>query len=207
MGRYTGPVCKLCRREGMKLFLKGARCLGHKCSVSEGKHPYPPGQHGQGRKKISDYGQQLREKQKIRRYYSVYERQFRSYFAEATRRRGVTGEAMLQLLELRLDNVLYRAGFVPSRAEARHFITHRHFQVDGQTVNVPSFQVKPGMTIAVRETSKNREVFAGGTIRRAPGWMSVETDAKQVTILSVPSRNEMELPEMTESLIVEYYSR
>ncbi len=206
MGRYTGPVCKLCRREGTKLFLKGARCLTPKCAI-EGR-AYPPGQHGQGRKKISDYGNQLREKQKARRFYSVYERQFRSYFEEATRQRGVTGEGMLQLLEMRLDNVIFRSGLVSSRAEARQLITHRHFQVDGRTVNVPSFRLKPGMVITVRERSRNIESFqAAGAIRRMPGWMNVDTEAKRVQVLSVPSREEMDLPETHEQLIVEYYSR
>src|SRR3972149_4026065 len=132
MGRYTGPVCKLCRREGMKLFLKGARCLGPKCGVEH--RAYGPGQHGQGRKKVSDYGLQLREKQKVKRFYSVYERQFRSYYAKATKQRGVTGEAMLQQLEPRLDNVLFRSGLVGSRAQARQLITHRHILVNGKRV-------------------------------------------------------------------------
>ncbi|HEY3418609.1 MAG TPA: 30S ribosomal protein S4 [Armatimonadota bacterium] len=206
MGRYTGPVCKLCRREGMKLFLKGARCLGPRCSVES--RAYPPGQHGQGRKKISDYGHQLREKQKVRRYYSVYERQFRSSFAEASRRRGITGEAMLQELEIRLDNVIFRAGLVSSRAEARQLITHRHFQVDGGIVNIPSFQVKPGMVITVKEQSRNADVFTqGGTVRRAPGWLNVDPEAKRIEVRSIPTREEMELPEMREQLIVEFYSR
>lgn len=206
MGRYTGPVCKLCRREGMKLFLKGARCLGPKCPIED--RAYPPGQHGQGRKKVSDYGLQLREKQKARRFYLVYEKQFRGYYEEATRRRGVTGEGMLQQLEMRLDNIVYRSGLVASRPEARQLITHRHFLVNGDIVNVPSFQVQPGMVIEVRERSRNREVFQrGGTMRRVPGWMSVDSEAKRMQVLSVPSRAEMELPEMHEQLIVEYYSR
>ncbi|HEX2952087.1 MAG TPA: 30S ribosomal protein S4 [Armatimonadota bacterium] len=207
MGRYTGPVCKLCRREGMKLFLKGARCLSPKCAI-EGR-AYPPGQHGQGRKKkVSDYGQQLREKQKVRRYYSVYEKQFRSYFANATRVRGVTGVGMLQQLELRFDNVLFRSGLVSSRAEARQLITHRHFLINGTIVNVPSYQIPAGAVIEVREHSRNAEVFtAGGTVRRAPSWMSVDTEAKRIQVLSIPAREEMEVPEMHEQLIVEYYSR
>ena len=207
MGRYTGPVCKLCRREGLKLFLKGARCLSTKCAI-EGR-AYPPGQHGQSRKKkISDYGHQLREKQKARRFYSIYEKQFRRYFDEAVRRRGVTGEGMLQQLELRLDNVIYRSGLVTSRASARQLCTHRHFLVDGHIVNVPSFQLKPGMVIEVREPSRNAEVFqTGGTIRRPPNWMSVDTEGKRISILSIPAREEMDLPELHEQLIVEYYSR
>lgn len=206
MGRYTGPVCKLCRREGMKLFLKGARCLGPKCTVEV--HPYPPGQHGQGRKKISDYGQQLREKQKVRRYYSVYEKQFNRYFKEATRQRGITGEGMLQRLETRLDNVIFRSGLVASRPEARQLITHRHFLVNGSMVNIPSFQVMPGMVIEVKEKSRNIEVFqVGGTVRRAPNWMMVDPVAKRIQVLSVPARAEMELPELHEQLIVEFYSR
>jgi len=206
MGRYTGPVCKLCRREGMKLFLKGARCLGPKCPIED--RNYPPGQHGQGRKKVSDYGLQLREKQKARRFYLVYEKQFHRYYEEATRRRGVTGEGMLQQLEMRLDNIVYRSGVVASRPEARQLITHRHFKVNGQIVNVPSFQVQPGMVIEVREHSRNREVFQrGGTMRRVPSWLSVDAEAKRIQVLSVPSREEMDLPEMHEQLIVEYYSR
>jgi small subunit ribosomal protein S4 len=190
----------------MKLFLKGTRCLSPKCAI-EGR-AYPPGQHGQGRKKVSDYGHQLREKQKARRFYSVYEKQFENYFKEAARRRGVTGEGMLQQLEMRLDNVIFRSGFVSSRAAARQLITHRHFIVDGGIVNVPSFQVKPGMVIAVREKSRNADVFqASGTVRRAPSWMSADTTAKQIQVLSVPARQEMELPELHEQLIVEYYSR
>jgi len=206
MGRYTGPVCKLCRREGTKLFLKGTRCLSPKCGIES--HAYPPGQHGQGRKKVSDYGQQLREKQKTRRFYGVYEKQFRGYFEEAARRRGVTGEGMLQQLETRLDNIVFRSGLVSSRAEARQLITHRHFAINGQIVNIPSYQVRPGMTIEVREKSRNSEVFqAGGTVRRPPGWLSVDPEGKRVQLLAIPSREEMELPEMHEQLIVEYYSR
>ncbi|MEI7833018.1 MAG: 30S ribosomal protein S4 [bacterium] len=206
MGRYTGPVCKLCRREGLKLFLKGARCLSPKCGVSV--HAYPPGQHGQGRKKVSDYGLQLREKQKARRFYSVYEKQFSSYFKTAAHLRGITGEGMLQLLEMRLDNVVFRSGLVSSRAEARQLITHRHFSIDGHVVNVPSFQVKPGMAISVRERSAKYDVFqSGGSMRRVPGWMNVDVEGKRIQVLSVPARNEMDLPELQEQLIVEYYSR
>lgn len=206
MGRYTGPVCKLCRREGIKLFLKGARCIGPKCPVEH--RPFPPGQHGQGRKKISDYGHQLREKQKARRFYSVYERPFRSYYRQATRVHGVTGETMLQQLEMRLDNVIFRSGLVSSRAEARQMIGHRHFSVNGRVTNIPSFQVQPGTTVEVREKSRNREVFQrSGAIRRAPSWMSVDTEAKRIQVLAVPGRAEMDLPELQEHLIVEYYSR
>jgi len=169
---------------------------------------YPPGQHGQGRKKVSDYGLQLREKQKARRFYGIYEKQFRSYYDTAVRQRGVTGEGMLQLLELRLDSVIFRSGLVSSRAEARQLITHRHFQVNGGVVNVPSYQVKPDMVIEVREKSRNRDVFQrGGTLRRVPGWMSVDTEAKRIQVLSVPGRQEMDIPELHEQLVVEYYSR
>lgn len=207
MGRYTGPVCKLCRREGMKLLLKGARCLGPKCAVD--KHAYPPGQHGQSRKKkISDYGTQLREKQKVRRYYSVYEKQFRSYFKAATRLRGITGEGMLQQLEMRFDNVVFRSGLVASRPAARQLITHRHFLVDGKLVNVPSFKVLPGMVIEIRLRSREADVFqASGTVRSAPAWMRVDPEGKRIEILSVPARSEMQIPDMNEQLIVEYYSR
>lgn len=206
MGRYTGPVCKLCRREGLKLFLKGTRCASPKCGIES--RAYPPGQHGQGRKKVSDYGYQLREKQKVRRFYGVYEKQFRSYYKKATQQRGITGEKMLQQLELRLDSVVYRSGLVSSRPEARQLITHRHFTVNGQIVNVPSYQMKPGMVVEVREKSRNSEVFqASGTVRRAPSWLSVDPEAKRIQVLSEPSRDEMDLPEMHEQLIVEYYSR
>jgi len=206
MGRYTGPVCKQCRREGKKLFLKGARCLGPKCGVEH--RAYPPGQHGQGRKKVSDYGLQLREKQKVRRFYSVFERQFRKYYDRATHQRGVTGEAMLQQLETRFDNVLFRSGLVASRAQARQSITHRHLQVNGRVVNVPSFQVKPGMVIEVRERSQKLDLFQqAGAVRRAPGWLSVDTVVKRIQMLSVPVREEMDLPETHEQLVVEYYSR
>jgi len=206
MGRYTGPVCKHCRREGKKLFLKGARCLGPKCGVEH--RAYPPGQHGQGRKKVSDYGLQLREKQKVRRFYSVFERQFREYYDKATHQRGVTGEAMLQQLESRLDNVLFRSGLVSSRAQARQAITHRHLSVNGRIVNVPSFQVKPGMLVEVRENSRKLDLFQqAGAVRRAPGWLNVDPDVKRIQMVSVPARAEMDLPETQEQLVVEYYSR
>jgi small subunit ribosomal protein S4 len=206
MGRYTGPVCKHCRREGKKLFLKGARCLGPKCGVEH--RAYPPGQHGQGRKKVSDYGLQLREKQKVRRFYSVFERQFRKYYDTAAHQRGVTGEAMLQQLESRLDNVLFRSGLVPSRAQARQVITHRHLLVDGKIVNVPSFRVKPGMVVEVRENSRKLDLFQQpGSVRRAPGWLSVDQQVGRIEMLSVPTREEMDLPETQEQLVVEYYSR
>jgi len=206
MGRYTGPVCKFCRREGVKLLLKGTRCLGPKCSMED--RAYPPGQHGQGRKKVSDYGLQLREKQKTRRFYGVYEKQFQHYYETAARTRGVTGEAMLQGLEMRLDNIVFRSGLVSSRAEARQLITHRHFIINGTVVNVPSYQVKPGMTIEVRAKSKNREVFQqAGAVRRAASWLSVDPDNKRIQVLSVPNRGEMDIPEMHEQLVVEFYSR
>jgi len=169
---------------------------------------YPPGQHGQGRKKVSDYGLQLREKQKTRRFYGVYEKQFQHYYETAARTRGVTGEAMLQGLEMRLDNIVFRSGLVSSRAEARQLITHRHFIINGTVVNVPSYQVKPGMTIEVRAKSKNREVFQqAGAVRRAASWLSVDPDNKRIQVLSVPNRGEMDIPEMHEQLVVEFYSR
>jgi len=206
MGRYTGPVCKQCRREGIKLFLKGSRCLSGKCAL-EGR-AYAPGQHGQGRKKLSDYGQQLREKQKTRRYYSIYEKQFHHYYTQATKKHGVTGDSMLQFLELRLDNVVFRSGIVSSRAEARQMVSHCHFLVHGKVVNIASYALQPGDVITVRERSKNYEVFnASGSIRRAPSWLLVDGDAKRIEVRSIPSREEMELPDMNEQLIVEYYSR
>ena len=206
MGRYTGPVCKQCRREGIKLFLKGSRCLSGKCALQD--RAYAPGQHGQGRKKLSDYGHQLREKQKTRRFYGIYEKQFHHYFDEAARQRGVTGEGMLQLLELRLDNVVFRSGIVSSRAEARQMISHCHILVNGKAVNIPSYALEAGDIVTVRERSKGFDVFnASGTVRKPPSWMSVDGDAKRIEVKNIQTREEMELPELDEQLIVEYYSR
>jgi small subunit ribosomal protein S4 len=189
MARYTGPVCRLCRREGTKLFLKGERCYTPKCSVD--RRGYPPGQHGQGRKRVSEYALHLREKQKARRTYGVLERQFRRYYDLAARRRGITGENLLQLLETRLDNVVYRLGFASSRPEARQLVLHGHFSVNGRKVSVPSYQVRPGDVVAVREGSRNLDKFKANL---------------EGEILSLPTRDQIDVP-VQEHLIVEYYSR
>lgn len=178
MARYTEAVCRQCRREGQKLFLKGDRCYTQKCAID--CRGYAPGQHGQGRSKTSEYGSQLREKQKVRRYYGVLEKQFRSYFAMAEKRQGITGENLLAILETRLDNVVYRLGFAMSRAEARQLVTHGHFTVDGRKVNIPSFLVKPGMVITLKDSSKSLDkikanVEANASRRRRNGWTMTPT--------------------------------
>jgi small subunit ribosomal protein S4 len=208
MARYTESVCRLCRREGMKLFLKGTRCYTKKCSFE--RRPSPPGQHGVRRRKVGDYGLQLREKQKVRRVYGVLERQFRNYFLEADARPGVTGENLLRSLELRLDNVVFRLGFAPSRAAARQLVAHGHFSVNGVATNVPSFRTKPGDRIEVRETRKAREPFkvAKETLRshQAPEWLSLDAAKLAGQIAQLPRRDQMPL-DLNEQLVVEYYSR
>jgi small subunit ribosomal protein S4 len=208
MARYIGPVCKLCRREGMKLFLKGDRCYTDKCSFD--RRPYPPGQHGQRRIKFTEYGIRLREKQKVRRIYGVLERQFERYFDIANRKKGVTGEKLLELLERRLDSVVYRLGFARTRAEARQLVLHRHFAVNGRTVNVPSFVVKPGDVVAVRERSKTKALFADSLEqadrRGKPEWLEVDKEKLTGAIKALPNREEITLP-IQEQLIVEFYSR
>jgi small subunit ribosomal protein S4 len=208
MARYTGAVCKLCRREKNKLYLKGDRCYTDKCSVV--RHPYPPGEHGQGRQKFSEYGQQLREKQKARRIYGVLERQFRRYFKEADRRKGVTGEILLQLLESRLDNVVFRMGLARSRPEARQLVRHGHFQVNGRKVDIPSYLVKPGDEIAVREKSKSRPVFKQIVEAREQmstvEWLEVNHETLAGRVVRLPQREEIDVP-VSEHLIVEMYSR
>ncbi len=209
MARYTGAVCKLCRREGMKLFLKGQRCYSTKCPVE--RRPYAPGQHGQSRRsKPTEYGIQLREKQKARRIYGVFERQFRRYFEKADKVKGVTGEALLQILESRLDNVVYRMGFGGSRAEARQFVMHGHFTVNGERVDIPSYQVREGDTIEVREKSRGlnrvKELAAISAEQDHPAWMEVDAERMRATILHLPSRKEIDVP-VQEHLIVELYSR
>jgi small subunit ribosomal protein S4 len=193
MARYTDPVCRICRREGAKLFLKGTRCYSKKCSFE--RRAAPPGQHGVRRRKVGDYGMQLREKQKIRRIYSVLERQFQGYFEEASSTPGVTGENLLRMLELRLDNVVYRMGFAASRAEARQMVGHAHMSVNGRVVNIPSLRVKPGDKIEVRETHRTREPF-----KEAADLI------KSRSVLSAPRRDQMPL-DLNEQLVVEYYSR
>ena len=208
MARYTGSVCRLCRREGAKLFLKGTRCYTKKCSFE--RRPSPPGQHGVRRRKMGDYGIQLREKQKVRRVYGVLERQFRNYFNEAETHVGVTGEALLQSLETRLDNVVFRLGFASSRAQARQLVTHGHFAVNGVPTNVASYKMKPGDRVEVRESRRGREVFKviKETLRShtAPDWLSLDAAKLSGTVASIPRRDQMPL-DLTEQLVVEYYSR
>lgn len=214
MARYTGPVCRLCRREGMKLYLKGARCDGPKCPIVK-RQPaknFPPGQHGQRRtRRPSEFGLQLREKQKVRRFYGVMESQFHKHFVEAERRGGVTGDNLLQILESRLDNVVYRMGFADSRRQARQLVRHGHFMVNGRKTNIPSFLVKAGDAIGVRPESRNRTYFTDyGEVlntRRAPDWMSIDSSALSGKILSLPTRDQIEVPTFNEALVVEHYSR
>jgi small subunit ribosomal protein S4 len=208
MARYTASVCRLCRREGMKLFLKGSRCYTKKCSFE--RRQAPPGQHGVRRRKVGDFGLQLREKQKVRRVYGILERQFRNYFVEADRHTGVTGEALLRSLELRLDNVVYRMGFATSRAQARQLVGHGHFAVNGTPTNIPSYKVKPGTRIEVRESHRTREPFktAKETLRshQAPDWLSIDAANLAGTVVEPPRRDQMPL-DLNEQLVVEYYSR
>ncbi|HED24916.1 MAG TPA: 30S ribosomal protein S4 [Firmicutes bacterium] len=208
MGRHTDAVCRLCRREKDKLYLKGDRCYTDKCAVV--RHAYPPGEHGQGRQKFSEYGLQLREKQKARRIYGVLERQFRRYFKEADRRKGVTGEILLQLLESRLDNVVYRLGLARSRSEARQLINHGHFQVNGRKVDIPSYLTRAGDVIAVRENSRSKPVFKQITeAREQQGvveWLDVDHEKMEGRVIRIPQRDEIDVP-VTEHLIVELYSR
>jgi len=208
MARYTGAVCRLCRREGQKLFLKGDRCYTEKCAAD--RRPYPPGQHGQGRSKTSDYGLQLREKQKAKRYYGVLESQFRGYFTMASKRKGKTGENLLALLETRLDNTVYRLGFAMSRAEARQLVLHGHFLVNGRKVNIPSFLVKPGMIISLKETSRSldklKSVIEANSSRVPPKWLEYDANAMIAKVSTVPSREDIDIP-IEEQLIVELYSK
>jgi len=208
MAKYTGPSCRLCRREGMKLFLKSDRCYTDKCAVD--RRTYAPGQHGQGRKKLSEYGLQLREKQKARRIYGVLEGQFHRYYKEANRRKGVTGEILLQLIETRLDNVVYRLGFAGSRGEARQLVRHGHFLVNGRKVDIPSYQVAPGSTVEVKEKSKGSEKFKeikeAAATRGVKEWLEVDVNNLSGRVVRVPSREEIDIP-VAEHLIVELYSR
>ncbi len=208
MARYTESVCRLCRREGAKLFLKGTRCYTKKCSFE--RRPTPPGQHGVRRRKVGDFGLQLREKQKIRRVYGVLERQFRNYFREAQTHQGVTGEWLLRSLELRLDNVVYRMGLASSRAQARQLVGHGHLAVNGRPTNIPSYQLKPGDKIEVRESRRSREPFkvVKETLRshQAPEWLTVDAASLSGTVSASPSRDQMPL-DLNEQLVVEFYSR
>ena len=210
MARYTGPVCRLCRREGEKLFLKADRCYTDKCAVE--RRGVPPGEHGRGRRRRnqSEYGQQLREKQKVRRAYGVLEKQFQRYYDEAARRKGVTGELLLQLLERRLDNTVYRLGFAGSRPEARQMVNHGHFLVNGRKTDIASFMVSEGDVIEIKTGSRSnprfqelQEIAAGQTV---PGWLTVDWERRQGTVVRLPEREEVDLP-IQEHLIVEMYSR
>lgn len=203
------PVCRRCRREGVKLYLKGDKCYSRKCPAE--KRAFPPGQHGHNvRRKLSNYGIQLREKQKMRRIYGVLERQFRNYMKEATRRPGVTGDTLLQLLELRLDNVVYRLGLSSSRAQARQFVSHRHILVNGKRVNIPSYQLKVGDVIGVMDDSKKMfplaEAVKASTGRALPTWLKFDAGSFSGEVLSLPHRAEIDT-DVQESLIIEFYSR
>ncbi len=208
MARYTGPVCKLCRREGVKLFLKGDKCLT-KCTLE--RRNTKPGQHGASRaRKESGYAKQLREKQRVRRTYGVLERQFRKHFGTAARRPGKTSENLLQLLEMRLDNLVYRMGFADSRAQARQIVNHGHFAVNGRKTDIPSFIAKPNDVITVRERSKGLEYFKTRALLLAqkgvPTWLSLDINAMSGRVITVPSRTELELP-FDEQMVVEFYQR
>ena len=207
MANYHGPVCRFCRREGAKLYLKGERCYTPKCAIE--RRAVPPGIHGQARRrKTSDYGLQLRAKQKARRTYGLMEKQFRNYFEQAEREPGVTGINLLRHLELRLDNVIYRMGLGASRKQARQLVTHRHFEVNGRLVNVPSYRVKPGDSVKVREQGEQVTEVAleASRIRTVPSWISFNPDQRSGKVISLPDRHEMEMG-VEEQLIVEFYSR
>jgi small subunit ribosomal protein S4 len=208
LARYTDSVCRLCRREGLKLFLKGERCYTDKCAIE--RRNYPPGEHGQGRPKFSEYALQLREKQKVKRLYRVLEGQFRRYFQMAERSRGITGEILLQLLERRLDNMVYRMGFATSRAEARQLVRHGHFLVNGHKVNIPSALLDIGDVVAVRERSRTigrvQEALAQAEHRGAPDWLEVNREGFTAHVKALPKRAELTMP-INEKLIVELYSK
>ncbi len=208
MSRYRGPVCRQCRRENMKLFLKGDRCFSDKCSFD--RKGYPPGQHGQRRTKSSDYGIQLREKQKVRRIYGISEKQFRIIFKRADRQKGITGTNLLSLLESRLDNVVFRLGFTSSRSQGRHFVKHNHFTVNGLKVNIPSYVVKSGDVVEVREKSRNIQAITDSLdtiVRRGvPQWLELDKEGFKGVVKSIPAREDVTLP-IQEQLIVELYSK
>ncbi len=208
MAKYRGPVCRLCRREGEKLFLKGSRCMTEKCAIE--RRSYPPGQHGQGRPRLSDYSLQLREKQKLRRIYGLQERQFRGVFKRAERQSGVTGDALLRLLECRLDNVAYRLGFGSSRKEARQMVSHGHVTVNGKRVTVPGALVKAGDVVEVRERSRKLAAIQAALdavdSRGIPEWLELDKAAFKGTIRSLPTKEQITLP-VNEQMVVELYSR
>lgn len=208
MARYTGPACRMCRREGEKLFLKGERCLSEKCSFN--RKGYVPGQHGQGRKKISEYGLQLREKQKLRRMYGILEAQFARYFTLAESKKGITGENLLQILESRLDNVVYRLKLASSRREARQMVRHGFFTVNGKKVNIPSYQVKAGDTIQLKEKALQspyfKSILEANDGQNIPEWLELDTNSWIARVKNLPTREQIDVP-IQEHLIVELYSR
>ena len=208
MARYTEAVCRMCRREGQKLFLKGDRCYTEKCALE--RRAYAPGMHGQGRSKTSEYGQQLREKQKAKRYYGLLESQFHKYYEMAVQSKGQTGENLLALCESRLDNVVYRLGFAMSRPEARQLVTHAHFTVNGRKVNIPSYLVKPGMVVSLKDSSKSLEKIKANVeanaFRQPPKWLEYDANNMIAKVTAVPAREDIDLP-IEEHLIVELYSK
>jgi small subunit ribosomal protein S4 len=209
MARYIGPVCKLCRREGNKLYLKGERCFTDKCAVA--RRPYPPGQHGQARIKLSEYGLRLREKQKMRRIYGLLEQQFAKYYTVASSLPGRSGEEMLGLIERRLDNVVHRMGFASSRAQGRQLVRHSHILVNGKHVNIPSYQVKPNDKVELHERSRKiafvAAALAAAENRQRPSWVDVDKGTFSGTVRTMPVRDELNEPAVREQLVVEYYSR
>ena len=208
MARYTGPVCRICRRHGMKLFLKGAKCFGPKCTVE--KRRTVPGEHGQARRKVTEYGVQLAEKQKVRSFYGVLEQQFRKHFAEALRRPGATGANLLAILESRFDNVVYRLGYADSRAQARQLVRHGHFSLNGRKTNIPSALLREGDVIEVRATSKSLEYFevlkASLSTKTIPRWLDLDPDNLRGRVSSFPTRDDIDT-QVNEQLVVEFYSR
>ncbi|MCR4616153.1 MAG: 30S ribosomal protein S4 [Clostridiales bacterium] len=208
MARYTGAVCKLCRREGKKLFLKGDRCYTGKCSLE--RRAYAPGQHGQGRKKTSEYGLQLRAKQQAKRYYGIQEGQFHKYFLMAERKKGVTGENLLRICESRIDNVVYLLGWANSRAEARQLVTHGHFKVNGKKVDIPSYLLKAGDVVSIkeksRESDKIKEILEANASRPVPQWLDLNADDCEAKVTAMPERDQIAAP-VEEHLIVEFYSK
>ena len=208
MAKYRGPVCRLCRREGVKLFLKGTRCMTEKCAVE--RRSYPPGQHGQGRQRLSEYSAQLREKQKLKRMYGLQERQFRGVFGKAERRTGVTGEHLLKLLECRLDNIVYRLGFAASRKEARQLVNHGHVMLNGRKTDVPAAVIRANDVIEIRERSRNllpiQTALDAVDGRGIPGWLELDRAGLKGTVRSLPTRDDIALP-VNEQMVVELYSR
>lgn len=206
MARYTGPQCKLCRREGVKLYLKGDRCYSEKCAIA--RRAYAPGQHGQSRKKLTNYGLQLREKQKAKRIYGILETQFRNYYEEAERQKGISGENLLRILETRLDNVVFRLGFASSRVEARQLVRHGHFTVNGKKVNIPSYEVAVNDVVAVKEKSRTSDKFKAlaEIATNVPKWLTVDKDKMEGQVVALPQREDIDIP-VNETLIVELYSK